>query len=110
MAEMADADDAPLAPAVPDGALYPIAVLIEELKSESTQARLASIRQLDVIAAALGEARTRDELLPFLAETIVSAPARSRRAPRPLLPALLTLVRARQLELQHQDEIDNQKN
>eukprot|EP00036_Acanthoecidae_sp_10tr_P010505 CAMPEP_0182924770 /NCGR_PEP_ID=MMETSP0105_2-20130417/7310_1 /TAXON_ID=81532 ORGANISM="Acanthoeca-like sp., Strain 10tr" /NCGR_SAMPLE_ID=MMETSP0105_2 /ASSEMBLY_ACC=CAM_ASM_000205 /LENGTH=586 /DNA_ID=CAMNT_0025062575 /DNA_START=40 /DNA_END=1800 /DNA_ORIENTATION=+ len=46
--------------------LYPITVLIEELKNDDTQIRLNSIRRLQTIALALGEERTRSELLPFL--------------------------------------------
>ncbi|XP_020798387.1 serine/threonine-protein phosphatase PP2A 65 kDa regulatory subunit-like [Drosophila serrata] len=50
--------------------LYPIAVLIEELKNEDVQVRLNSIRKLSTIALALGEERTRSELIPFLIEAI----------------------------------------
>eukprot|EP00038_Savillea_parva_P007666 m.171747 g.171747 ORF g.171747 m.171747 type:complete len:588 (-) comp13414_c0_seq1:213-1976(-) len=46
--------------------LYPIAVLIEELKNENTQIRLNSIKRLSTIGLALGEERTRTELMPFL--------------------------------------------
>ena len=46
--------------------LYPVAVLIDELKNEDIQLRLNSIRRLSTIAAALGFERTRDELIPFL--------------------------------------------
>ncbi|MBA0878629.1 hypothetical protein Goshw_019203, partial [Gossypium schwendimanii] len=48
--------------------LYPIAVLIDELKNEDIQLRLNSIRRLSTIARALGEERTRKELIPFLSE------------------------------------------
>ena len=51
-----------------DEPLYPIAVLIEELKNEDIQLRLNSIRRLSTIARALGEERTRKELIPFLSE------------------------------------------
>jgi len=50
--------------------LYPVAVLIDELKNEDIQLRLNSIRRLSTIAAALGFERTRDELIPFLNESI----------------------------------------
>lgn len=50
--------------------LYPIAVLIDELKNEDITLRLNSIRRLDTIAGALGEERTREELIPFLTESI----------------------------------------
>ena len=48
--------------------LYPIAVLIDELKNDDIQLRLNSIRRLSSIAKALGEERTRKELIPFLSE------------------------------------------
>lgn len=51
-----------------DEPLYPIAVLIDELKNEDIQLRLNSIRRLSTIARALGEERTRKELIPFLSE------------------------------------------
>eukprot|EP01045_Picozoa_sp_COSAG04_P027304 COSAG04_NODE_3969_length_2389_cov_2.134061_1_plen_606_part_00 len=50
--------------------MFPIAVLIEELKADDTHLRLMAIRQLDHIAKALGEERTRLELVPFLTESI----------------------------------------
>lgn len=51
-----------------DEPLYPIAVLIDELKNEDIQLRLNSIRRLSTIARALGEDRTRKELIPFICE------------------------------------------
>lgn len=51
-----------------DEPLYPIAVLIDELKNDDIQLRLNSIRRLSTIARALGEERTRKELIPFLGE------------------------------------------
>lgn len=53
-----------------DATLYPIAVLIDELKNEDVGLRLKSIRRLSTIALALGEERTRNELLPFLADNV----------------------------------------
>uniref|UniRef100_A0A336M5T6 Protein phosphatase PP2A regulatory subunit A n=1 Tax=Culicoides sonorensis TaxID=179676 RepID=A0A336M5T6_CULSO len=53
-----------------DDSLYPIAVLIDELKNEDIQLRLNSIKKLSTIALALGEERTRTELIPFLTESI----------------------------------------
>uniref|UniRef100_A0A914WW71 Protein phosphatase 2A regulatory subunit n=1 Tax=Plectus sambesii TaxID=2011161 RepID=A0A914WW71_9BILA len=50
--------------------LYPIAVLIDELRNEDVQLRLNSIRKLSTIALALGVERTRNELIPFLTDTI----------------------------------------
>ncbi|CAK8537466.1 unnamed protein product [Lathyrus sativus] len=49
-----------------DEPLYPIAVLIDELKNDDIQLLLNSIRRLSMIARALGEERTRRELIPFL--------------------------------------------
>lgn len=46
--------------------VYPIAVLVDELKNEDVQLRLNAIRNLSTIAMALGPQRTRDELIPFL--------------------------------------------
>mmetsp|Transcript_2576 Transcript_2576/g.6217 ORF Transcript_2576/g.6217 Transcript_2576/m.6217 type:complete len:605 (-) Transcript_2576:274-2088(-) len=50
--------------------LYPIAILIDELKNEDIQLRLNSIRRLSTIAVALGAERTRCELVPFLNDSI----------------------------------------
>lgn len=49
-----------------DDALFPIAVLIDELKHEDAVLRLNAIRRLSTIALALGPERTRNELIPFL--------------------------------------------
>jgi hypothetical protein len=49
--------------------LLPIAILIDELRHECVQNRLNSIQKLDLISKALGPARTRDELLPYLGGT-----------------------------------------
>jgi hypothetical protein len=46
--------------------LYPIAVLIDELKHDDVMLRLNAIRRLHTIALALGADRTREELIPFL--------------------------------------------
>lgn len=53
-----------------DDSLYPIAVLIDELKNEDVQLRLNSIKKLSTIALALGVERTRSELIPFLTESM----------------------------------------
>ncbi|OQN97565.1 hypothetical protein B0A48_16719 [Cryoendolithus antarcticus] len=50
--------------------LYPIAVLIDELKHDDVLLRLNAIRRLSTIALALGPDRTRDELIPFLDESV----------------------------------------
>ncbi|OJD17015.1 hypothetical protein AJ78_02859 [Emergomyces pasteurianus Ep9510] len=50
--------------------LYPIAVLIDELKHEDVLLRLNAIHRLSTIALALGPDRTRDELIPFLDDSV----------------------------------------
>lgn len=50
--------------------LYPIAILIDELRNEDIQLRLNSIKKLSTIALALGTERTRSELIPFLTDTV----------------------------------------
>ena len=45
-----------------DDTLYPIAILIDELRHEDTSTRLGSIKRLSTIALALGEERTRAEV------------------------------------------------
>lgn len=49
-------------------ALYPIAIMIDELKCEDQKKRIASVRNLSTIATALGPERTRSELLPYILE------------------------------------------
>jgi serine/threonine-protein phosphatase 2A regulatory subunit A len=46
--------------------VYPIAVLIDELKHEDVSLRLNAIHRLPTIALALGIERAREELIPFL--------------------------------------------
>ncbi|KAI9638176.1 armadillo-type protein [Dioszegia hungarica] len=53
-----------------DSSLYPIHLLMDELKSEDVVLRLSSIRRLSTIALALGPQRTRDELIPFLQDQL----------------------------------------
>lgn len=53
-----------------DEQLYPIAVLIDELKSDDVTLRLNSIYRISTIALALGPERSRDELIPFLLESL----------------------------------------
>ncbi|KAL9095144.1 MAG: hypothetical protein Q9165_002747 [Trypethelium subeluteriae] len=50
--------------------LYPIAVLIDELKHDDVLLRLNAIHRLSTIALALGAERTRHELIPFLDESV----------------------------------------
>lgn len=60
---------AQVAPLVANHELYPIALLIDELRNEDVQTRLNAVRQLEYIAIALGPSRTREELIPFLMES-----------------------------------------
>lgn len=46
--------------------LQPIALLVDELRSDQLQARLNAYKKLPVISLALGAERTRVELVPFL--------------------------------------------
>ncbi|KAL8867486.1 MAG: hypothetical protein Q9174_005633 [Haloplaca sp. 1 TL-2023] len=50
--------------------LYPIAVLIDELKHDDVLLRLNAIHRLSTIALALGAERTREELIPFVDESV----------------------------------------
>ncbi|RMJ25757.1 hypothetical protein PHISP_03362 [Aspergillus sp. HF37] len=50
--------------------LYPIAVLIDELKHDDVVLRLNAIHRLSTIALALGPERTREELVPFLDDSV----------------------------------------
>lgn len=50
--------------------LHPLAILIDELKSEDVVLRLNAIRRLSTIALALGPDRSREELVPFLMESL----------------------------------------
>ncbi|KAJ9460815.1 Serine/threonine-protein phosphatase 2A regulatory subunit pppA [Diplonema papillatum] len=54
--------------AADDGGLFPVAVLIDELKSNELAVRVRATKQLKVIAEALGINRTRDELVPYITE------------------------------------------
>jgi serine/threonine-protein phosphatase 2A regulatory subunit A len=54
----------------PKNALYPITVLIDELKSDEKQKRINSVTNLATIAIALGKERTRSELLPYLLDLL----------------------------------------
>ena len=49
--------------------VYPITVLIDELKHDDVTLRINAIRRLSTIALALGPERTREELVPFLEES-----------------------------------------
>lgn len=50
--------------------LHPIAILVDELRSEDVTLRLNAIHRISAIALALGTERTRDELLPFLHDSL----------------------------------------
>ena len=55
-------------PGANDAALYPIAILIDELKCDDQMKRIAAVKSLGTIATALGQERTRGELLPYILE------------------------------------------
>ena len=46
--------------------LYPLALLMDELKHDDVANRVQAMRKVDTIAMALGPERTVNELLPFL--------------------------------------------
>ena len=50
--------------------LHPIAILVDELRSEDVTLRLNAIHRISAIALALGGERTREELLPFLHDSL----------------------------------------
>lgn len=50
--------------------LYPIALLMDELRHDDVAARVQAMKRLDTIAIALGPERTRKELIPFLEDVI----------------------------------------
>lgn len=49
-----------------DADVYPLAILIDELKHDDIATRVAAMKRLPTVALALGEERTREELVPFL--------------------------------------------
>ncbi|SOV08880.1 probable ser/thr protein phosphotase 2A regulatory subunit A [Ustilago sp. UG-2017a] len=53
-----------------DEQLFPIAILIDELKSDDVTLRLNAIHRISTIALALGPERARDELIPFLQDSL----------------------------------------
>jgi len=50
--------------------LYPIAVLIDELRADDQKKRINAIQSLGTICVALGPERTRNELLPYILELL----------------------------------------
>lgn len=51
-------------------AFHPLAILVDDLKNEDTIHRLNAIHRLSTIALALGPERSRDELVPFLHDSL----------------------------------------
>lgn len=49
--------------------MQPVAHLADELRSEDPAARVEAMKRLSTIALALGQERTRTELVPFLEST-----------------------------------------
>ncbi|KAI0078883.1 ARM repeat-containing protein [Panus rudis PR-1116 ss-1] len=50
--------------------IAPIAILMDELRSEDVQLRLNAIHRVSTIALALGPDRAREELIPFLQDSV----------------------------------------
>lgn len=48
----------------------PLQLLVDELKSDDVQLRLNAIHRVSTIALALGPQRAREELIPFLSESV----------------------------------------
>lgn len=48
----------------------PLQLLVDELKSDDVQLRLNAIHRVSTIALALGQQRAREELIPFLSESV----------------------------------------
>ncbi|EAU93116.2 Ser/Thr protein phosphatase 2A regulatory subunit A [Coprinopsis cinerea okayama7 len=57
-------------PGYPVEDIAPIAILMDELRSEDVQLRLNAIHSIPTIALALGPDRARDELIPFLQDSV----------------------------------------
>ena len=54
----------------PSQPLHPIAILVDELRSEDVTLRLNAVHRLTTIALALGPDRTREELVGFLLDSL----------------------------------------
>lgn len=50
--------------------LYQVAILVDQLKHDDVQQRVNAFSNLERIASALGHERTRDELVPFISDSI----------------------------------------
>lgn len=50
--------------------LYPITIMIDELKSDDINKRISAVKNLSTIAIALGQERTRNELLPYIMDLL----------------------------------------
>ncbi|KAF8078611.1 armadillo-type protein [Lyophyllum atratum] len=57
-------------PGFPVEDIAPIAILMDELRSEDVQLRLNAIHSIPTIALALGPDRAREELVPFLQDSV----------------------------------------
>jgi serine/threonine-protein phosphatase 2A regulatory subunit A len=57
-------------PGYPAEDIAPIAILMDELRSEDVQLRLNAIHSIPTIALALGPDRAREELIPFLQDSV----------------------------------------
>lgn len=50
--------------------LYPLALLMDELKHDDIGSRVQAMKRIETVALALGPERSREELLPFLDEVV----------------------------------------
>jgi serine/threonine-protein phosphatase 2A regulatory subunit A len=46
--------------------MQPVALIVDELRSEETSARVEAMRKISTIALALGNERSRTEFIPFI--------------------------------------------
>lgn len=59
-----------MAAAVHDADLFQIALLVDQLRHDDVHHRVSAVQSVASIASALGTERTREELIPFLAESM----------------------------------------
>lgn len=46
--------------------MQPVALLVDQLRSEETACRVEAMKKISTIALALGQERTRTEFIPFI--------------------------------------------
>lgn len=51
--------------------MQPVALIVDELRSEETANRVEAMKKISTIAVALGHERTRTEFIPFIESTVL---------------------------------------